>query len=354
MPPDDDVTLVGPTVCGTGTPVPERLRGAVVAIGNFDGVHLGHRRLIELAREAASRDGRLGAGLRDGDYVASVDGRPVAILTFEPHPRSYFRPDRPMFRITPEAEKLRVLARTGADGIFLRPFDSKIAETSARGFVDGLICHELGAAGLVVGPDFHFGRGREGNPDLLASLAAERGMTVVVADIVKRGGGPVSSSRIRALLEAGAVADANALLGYRWFVEGEVRHGEKRGRTLGFPTANVRLPDGNGLGHGIYAVRTEIAPGEVRDGVPSFGRRPTFDDGAPLLETYLFDFAGDLYGRRVATEFVGRIRGEERFDNADALVVRMRMDEAKARHLLASAPAEPPSLLGRLPSRPGR
>jgi riboflavin kinase/FMN adenylyltransferase len=268
--------------------------------------------------------------------AAAETGRPAVVLTFEPHPRAYFTPDAPMFRLTGPAAKEIVFAHLGLDGLIIRRFDGALAATGARAFVLDVLKASLGLSGVVVGHDFHFGRGREGTPAILAELCREAGMSCRIVDPVALGGEtePVSSSAIRAALAAGDVTRANALLGYRWFVLGPVQHGDKRGRQLGFPTANVRLPD-CGLAHGIYAVRVRLGSGQFYDGVASYGRRPTFDDGAPLLETYLFDFSGDLYGQEIAVEFVGYIRGEERFDSADALVARMHIDASAARALLA-------------------
>lgn len=284
----------------------------MAAIGNFDGVHRGHRHLLNMA---------LGSG------------RPGAVVTFEPHPRVFFHPERPLFRLSPEPVKLRILARLGLAGVFLRRFDEALAALTAEGFVD-LLSGELQLSGVVIGHDFHFGRGREGDPARMMELCRARGMECLVAPAVCEGTEPVSSSAIRAALEAGDVSLANRLLGYRWFVRGEIRHGDKRGRVLGYPTANMRLPDDCRLRHGIYAVRAAIG-GRPVDGVASFGRRPTFDNGAPLLETHLFDFAGDLYGQVLDVEFVGWIRGEERFDGVEALVARMDRDSEEARRMLA-------------------
>ncbi|TXN48259.1 bifunctional riboflavin kinase/FAD synthetase [Methylobacterium sp. WL7] len=315
------------TICGVDTPIPPALAGAVAAIGNFDGVHRGHRVLVENVRT-----------------VAREAGRPSAVLTFEPHPRAYFAPDAPMFRLTSLAAKEIVFAHLGLDGLVVRRFDGALAATGARAFVFDFLKGSLGLSGVVVGHDFHFGRNREGTPAILAELCDEAGLGCRIVEPVALAGetDPVSSSAIRAALAGGDVARANALLGYRWFVLGQVRHGDKRGRQLGFPTANVMLPD-CGLAHGIYAVRVRLGPGEIRDGVASYGRRPTFDDGAPLLEVYLFDFAGDLYGREIAVECVGYIRGEERFDSAEALIARMHVDSDAARALLATDTA--PSML---------
>jgi riboflavin kinase/FMN adenylyltransferase len=315
-------------VARDGEAVPEGLRGAVVAIGNFDGVHRGHRALVDAARR-----------------VAGEARRPAAVLTFEPHPRRFFAPDKPLFRLTPEPEKLLLLRRFGLQGAFVRRFDAALAGLSAEDFVGRLLHGDLGASGVVVGHDFHFGRGREGTPARLEALARERGMACTIVAAITTDGEPVSSSAIRRALEAGDVARANALLGYRWFVQGEVRHGAKRGRTLGYPTANLCLPEDCGLRHGIYAVRMALDDGRVVSGVASFGRRPTFDDGAPLLETFLFDFSGDLYGRTVRVELVAWIRGEERFASADALVARMDLDAEEARAHLAG-PGGADSVIG--------
>ncbi|HEV7873636.1 MAG TPA: bifunctional riboflavin kinase/FAD synthetase [Enterovirga sp.] len=318
----------GFTICRSEDAVPEWLRGAVIAIGNFDGMHRGHRRLIELAREEAGQRGAVSA-----------------MLTFDPHPRAFFQPGALLFRLTPEPVKEKVARAFGLDAAFVLRFDAALAATSAEGFVSGLLADKLGASGLVVGDNFHFGRGRQGTPAILAELAVQAGLTCAIVPAVEIDGEVVSSSRIRAALGDGDIATANRLLGYRWFVQGEVVHGDKRGRDLGFPTANVRLDPACGLRHGIYAVRITTAPGEVREGVASFGRRPTFDDGAPVLETFVFDFAGDLYGREVEIEFVAWIRGEERFESAKTLVARMQQDAHEARELLANA-LEPNSLIG--------
>jgi len=298
-------------VCRDGDAVPASLKGAVAAIGNFDGVHRGHRHLIDMALRS---------------------GRPAAVLTFEPHPRSFFQPDRPLFRITPEAVKLEIFARLGLEGAFVRRFDHAFAALTAEDFVS-MLAHELDLSGVVIGHDFRFGRGREGNPELMKELCDRFGLACFVAPAIMEGSEPISSSAIRAALEAGDIADANRLLGYRWFVRAPVRHGDKRGRDLGYPTANMRLSDDCRLRHGIYAVRAAV-DGECIDGVASFGRRPTFDNGAPLLETHLFDFKGDLYDRTLDVEFIGWIRGEERFESIDALIAQMDRDSEEAKRML--------------------
>ncbi|GEP08296.1 bifunctional riboflavin kinase/FAD synthetase [Methylobacterium gnaphalii] len=305
---------------GEGAP-PAELAGAVAALGNFDGVHRGHRVLLDAACEEARK---------------ARPPRPAVALTFEPHPRAYFAPDQPMFRLTGPAAKEIAFAHYGLDGLIEQRFDASLASLSPAEFVESLLKRRLGLSGVVIGHDFHFGRGRSGTPAILTDLCAGADLAcrIVPAVSLKPGQQPISSSGIRAALGAGAVTEANALLGYRWFVLGEVRHGEKRGRDLGFPTANLAL-DSCGLAHGIYAVRMRLADGSLRNGVASYGRRPTFDNGAPLLETYLFDFSGDLYGQTVGVEFIGFIRGEERFTSAEALVARMHVDAAEARAILA-------------------
>jgi riboflavin kinase/FMN adenylyltransferase len=299
-------------VCRDGETVPEGLKGAVAAIGNFDGVHRGHRHLLDMALRS---------------------GRPAAALTFEPHPRSFLQPDKPLFRLTPEPVKLEIFSRVGLAGAFVRRFDQALAALNAGDFVS-LLARELELSGVVIGHDFHFGKGREGNPERMGELCRERGLDCLVAPALIDGSEPVSSSAIRAALEAGDIATANRLLGYRWFVRAEVRHGDKRGRELGYPTANMRLSDDCRLRHGIYAVRASVN-GRPVDGVASFGRRPTFDNGAPLLETHLFDFKGDLYGKALDVEFIGWIRGEERFDWIEALIAQMDRDSLEAKRMLA-------------------
>lgn len=323
MPTDQPLPPVSSSfvVCRDGEPVPASLKGSVAAIGNFDGVHRGHLYLLEMARRS---------------------GRPAAALTFEPHPRSFFQPDKPLFRLTPESVKLEIFARLGLAGAFVRRFDHALAALNAEQFV-GLLANELELSGVVIGHDFHFGRGREGNPERMSELCGKMGLDCFIAPAVVEGSEPVSSSAIRAALESGDIATANTLLGYRWFVRAEVRHGDKRGRELGYPTANMRLPDDCRLRHGIYAVRASVN-GKLIDGVASFGRRPTFDNGAPLLETHLFDFKGDLYGQVLAVEFIGWIRGEEKFDGIDALIAQMNRDSEEARRMLAED--RTPSMIG--------
>lgn len=311
-----------------GLDMPPALAGAIAAIGNFDGLHRGHRAVIARA-EALGRE-----------LIC-----PVVLLTFEPHPRSFFRPDISLFRLTPEPMKLAVAKALGLDGAIVLPFDGELAATSAAAFVRHVLAVRLGLRGVVVGHDFHFGRGREGSPAFIAREGAQAGLVVDVIAPLVEGDAPVSSSAIRTALAEGDVETAARLIGSRWVVRGTVQHGDKRGRTLGFPTANIRLSPDCGLRHGIYAVRLAV-DGVVHDAVASFGRRPTFDDGAPLLEVFVFDFSGSLYDRQVDVEFCAWIRGEEKFDGIEPLIARMNLDSTEARRALARGPDTPaPSLL---------
>jgi riboflavin kinase/FMN adenylyltransferase len=292
------------------------LRTAVLAIGNFDGVHRGHRSVIEMAMRRAR-----------------AAGKPSAVLTLEPHPRSYFRADEKLFRLSDERQKLRLLAATGLDGAVVLSFNAALAGLPAEEFVRRILVERLAVSGVAIGFDFHFGQGRGGSPSFLKEAGARFGFPVDIAPPLEDEGRPVSSGTIRTALEAGRVVEAAELLGYPWFVSGEVLHGEKRGRELGFPTANLKLDPACGLKHGIYAVRVGI--GEARyDGVASFGRRPTFDNGAPLLEVFLFDFDGDLYGKTLDVALIGWIRPEEKFSSIETLVAQMNVDSARARDAL--------------------
>jgi riboflavin kinase / FMN adenylyltransferase len=295
----------------------DALRGAVVAIGNFDGVHRGHRAVI-------------GAALQK----ARALGRPAAALTFEPHPRAFFNPGEPLFRLTDEAVKLRLLASTGLDGAIVLTFDAALAGLSAENFVERILVERFAVSGAVIGFNFHFGMNRAGSPDFLKAQGKKYGFAVDVVPRFEDQGRPVSSGPIRDALAAGQLDQAAEFLGYPWFVSGEVIHGDKRGRELGFPTANLKLDAACGLRHGIYAVR--VAAGERRySGVASFGRRPMFDTGAVLLEVFLFDFAGDLYGQNIDVAFIDWIREERMFDSAGALIQQMQDDSRIAHEVLA-------------------
>jgi len=292
------------------------LAGAVVAIGNFDGVHRGHRAVI-------------GAAL----MRAGALGRKAAALTFTPHPRLFLRPQDTLFELSDERNKLRLLRATGLDGAVVMRFDAALAATSAEDFIVKILKGALGIGGAAIGFDFHFGKNRVGSPSFLAEQGARLGFAVDVVPPLEDEGRPVSSGAVRSALAAGRVVEAAELLGAPWFASGEVIHGDKRGRELGFPTANLKLRPSCGLKHGIYAVRVEVA-GKRHDGVASFGRRPMFDDGAPLLEVFLFDFNGNLYGQTVDVAFIGWIRHEQKFDSIEVLKRHMTSDAAQARDAL--------------------
>ena len=304
---------------------PPGLEGAVVAIGNFDGLHRGHAGVIARAKGLAERL-----------------GRSCALLTFEPHPADFFAGKRVIFRLTPPEAKEAILHRMGLDGMIVLTFDAALAGLSAEDFVRDVLVRRLGVAGVVAGYDFHFGAKRAGTPDFLKEAGARYGLTVDIVDKITwdQSGSleAVSSTAIREALQAGDVRRARELLGHPFLIEGEIVGGAKRGRELGFPTANIVAEPSCRLRHAIYAV-TITVEGLTYGGVASFGRRPTFDDGAPLLEVYIFDFDGDLYGKLAEVAFVDFIRGEEKFDNAEALVAQMHKDAARARELLRSSAA---------------
>ena len=304
----------------TKEPLPEHLRGGVIAIGNFDGVHRGHRSVLERALA-----------------IARTRGVPALVLTFEPHPRTVFRPDQPVFRLTPAPLKARILEGMGFSAVVEYPFNRQFSQMSAGDFVRQVLLEWLHAGHIVTGFDFHFGKGREGGPAFLMAAGEDDGFGVTLVDAFRDENAEViSSSRIRDLLAAGAVTEAAGLLGYRYTVEAEVIGGKRLGRTLGFPTANMQLPPEVELRNGIYAVRFRRADGTLFDGVASFGRRPTVDsNGAPLLETFVFDFSGDLYGETCTVTFFEHLRDELKFDGLEALVVQMKRDEEEARALLS-------------------
>jgi riboflavin kinase / FMN adenylyltransferase len=295
------------------------LHGAVVAMGNFDGVHRGHRAVIAVAQQRAE-----------------ALGRPAAVLTFEPHPRSFFLPGEPLFRLTDESAKLRLLASTGLDGAIVLTFNAALAGLTAEEFVSRILVGRFGIGGAVIGFNFHFGKNRGGSPDFLAAEGRKNGFAVDIVPPFMLDGRPVSSGPIRAALASGKPEEAATLLGFPWFISGEVIHGDKRGRELGFPTANLGLDPACALRHGVYAVRVNV-DNRLYDGVANFGRRPMFDSGAVLLEVFLFDFAGDLYGKRIDVAFIAWIRDEEKFGSLDELVQAIDADSRKAREALSRA-----------------
>ncbi|WP_371747295.1 bifunctional riboflavin kinase/FAD synthetase [Acuticoccus sp. I52.16.1] len=290
--------------------LPPHLADGVVAIGNFDGVHRGHQAVLSAALSG---------------------GRPTVGLTFEPHPREFFS-NAPIFRLTPPQEKARVMAALGLDGMVVVPFDADLARHSAEDFVAEVLVERLRAREVVVGYDFKFGAKRRGDGALLIREGARHGFATRIIEPCSDGG-VISSTRIREHLTLGDVTAAAHLLGRRYTVVAKVRHGEKRGREMGYPTANQALEPANALRHGIYAVRLEI-DGVWRGGVASFGRRPTFDNGAPLLESFVFDYSGDLYGRPLRVAFERYLRPEIAFSGMDALVAQMDRDSDDARNAL--------------------
>ncbi len=296
------------------------LRGAVLAMGNFDGVHRGHQAVIGIARKRAEEF-----------------DRPAGVLTFEPHPRDFFHPGEPLFRLTDERTKLRLLAGTGLHGAVVLTFNAALAATTAEDFVARILVERFAVRGVIVGFNFHFGKDRTGSPEFLIEQGRKHGFAVDIVSPFALDGRPVSSGPIRDALIAGRVTDAAVLLGFPWFVSGKVIHGDKRGRELGFPTANLALDPTCGLRHGVYAVRVGV-DGRRYDGVANFGRRPMFDSGIVLLEVFLFDFSGDLYGRDVDVAFIDWIREEKVFGSVDELIRNMDDDAARARAALASAP----------------
>ena len=303
---------------------PPGLEGAVYAIGNFDGMHLGHQAVIERAVA-----------------LARSRAAPSALLTFEPHPADYFAQRPVVFRLTPPKIKASLCARLGLSGIVFMTFDASLAEMSPDEFVAKVLVARLGVAALVVGWDFHFGKGRAGSAASLAEAGSRYGFAVEIVAKVEDGAGEtarvVSSTAIRRALERGDVSAAARGLGRNYSVSGQVISGQRLGRTLGVPTANIALEPTNRLAHGVYAVAARVE-GRVFPGVASFGVRPTFDDGPPLLEVHLFDFDGDLYGREMEVEFVERIRGEHKFDSIPSLVAEMERDKERARAILAVRP----------------
>ena len=298
--------------------LPPAYRGGVVAIGNFDGVHRGHQAV-------------LCAAVR----LANERKVPAIVLTFEPHPRTFFRPENPVFRLTNADTKSALLQSIGFDCVVEQPFDGTLSSTPAAEFVGELLVNALGVSAVVTGYDFHFGKGREGNLDFLKKAGRDLGFEANIVEAYSdEGGSIVSSSRIRECLAAGNITEANALLGYSYRVSGEIIKGKQLGRTLGYPTANIALPEETDLAHGIYAVRARLEDGSMHSGVASYGRRPTFDNGQELLETFIFDFSSDLYGQPMTVFLESRLRGEEKFDDVEALVQQMDRDSEEARAFL--------------------
>ena len=298
--------------------VPASLRGAYVAIGNFDGFHRGHQSVFDQLKHRAAQA-----------------GVPAVVLTFEPHPRDVFAPNPFMYRLTDGNAKARLAEAIGLDGIVVLNFDRAFSQIEAEDFVSQFLVGALGVTGVIVGSDFHFGRQRRGTPAFLAAAGQTQGFAVDVLDLLDEGSEVISSSRIRAALSEGDVAAANRLLGYHWFMQGCVVKGDQRGRELGYPTANTVTHDNFQLAQGVYAVRARLGE-RVFDGVAAYGK-PMFNNQRPPFETHLFDFSEDIYGQTIVVCLVDHIRGQEVFSGLDELITAMNRDSNKARKILAEA-----------------
>ena len=301
-----------------GSAVPERLRGGIVALGNFDGFHKGHQAVVGRAVERAR-----------------AEGRPVLVATFDPHPVRYFRPESPPFRLTTLDQRQRLFGAAGADAMLVFGFDQALASRTAEEFVSERLLGLIGAAGVVTGEDFTFGKGRGGNVEVLKRLGETHGFSVDAVAPVLADGEPVSSSLIREALQAGDCESAAALLTRPFAIEAIVEHGDKRGRTIGYPTANLSLGNYLRPRFGIYAVRGRLPDGRVLEGAANLGVRPTFEPPKELLEPYFFDFSEELYGQTIEVELISFIRPEARFDRIEALKAQMDEDCAEARRRLA-------------------
>jgi riboflavin kinase / FMN adenylyltransferase len=322
-----------------GDMIAQQHTGAVVAIGNFDGMHRGHQELLSVARAQAQRSGKA-----------------WGLLTLEPHPRSYFKPHEPVFRLTPRALKVRLAKALGADFMLCLDFNEAMAACLADDFIKRFLVEQLDISHVVTGYDFHFGKGRKGTSDTLRSTGAAHGFGVSVVDQVTDDGdgrAPFSSSSIRSALRRGHVKEAARELGYHWIVMGEVVHGDKRGRTIGFPTANIVLDPGAEPFRGIYALNVcDAANTAVRwTGAGYFGDRPTFNTNRTFLEVYLLDQDIDLYGRTMMVSFIDLIRGDKTFRSVDELVAQMRDDCTEARRIVGAVKQDDPCtefLIGKL------
>ncbi|MEY3876657.1 MAG: hypothetical protein RLZZ191_340 [Pseudomonadota bacterium] len=298
---------------------PDALRGGVVALGNFDGFHLGHQAVA-------------GAAIQQ----AKAAGKPAIIATFDPHPVRFFAPESPWFRLTTLDQRQRLFEKAGADAMLVFDFDAELAATSAEDFIVSLLMDRLGISAVVTGEDFTFGHKRGGNIDVMRDLGAAHGLTSTAMGPVVDDGGVISSSRIRNALKDGDCATATALLTRPFTVEGIVQHGDKNGRLLGFPTANIDMGHYLRPRYGIYAVKGRLPDGRVLNGAANLGIRPTFDPPKELLEPHFFDFAEDLYGQNIEIEFHAFIRGEAKFDSLDALMAQMAQDCDEARRILGA------------------
>jgi riboflavin kinase/FMN adenylyltransferase len=298
--------------------IPEKLRGSILALGNFDGFHLGHQAVVSRAVARAFHE-----------------RRPVIVATFDPHPVRYFKPDVPPFRLTTLEQRQELFAHAGADAMLVFEFGAELASMDAEEFVAEVLGRQIGVAGVITGDDFSFGKGRRGDAALLAKIGAEHGIGAEAVAQVELDGERISSGRIREALVEGDTGTATRMLSRDYAIEGVVQRGDRRGRELGYPTANLALGDYQRPKYGIYAVRVTLEDGSEHPGVASLGVRPTFDPPEELLEAHLFGFDGDLYGRKIEVALHAFIREERKFEGVEALIAEMRNDEAAARRLLA-------------------
>lgn len=306
----------------SGAPMPPHLRGSIMALGNFDGFHLGHQAVVGRAVERAR-----------------AQGRPVIVATFDPHPMRLFRPDTPWFRLTSLDQRQALFARAGADAMLVFAFTPELAHLDPQQFVR-LLVEDMGVAGAVTGQDFTFGRGRSGSVETLASLGAALGMATEAIAAVADGsqGEIVSSTRIRQALQAGDCATATRLLTRPFTIQGVVQHGDKLGRTIGFPTANIDLGHFLRPAYGIYAVRGLLPDGRVLDGAANLGVRPSFDPPKELLEPHFFDFAESLYDQCIEVQLIDYLRPEAKYEGLEALTAQIAKDCDAARQILARTP----------------
>lgn len=298
-------------------PIPDALRGAVIALGNFDGFHLGHQAVVGAAVEQAR-----------------ARGGPAIVATFDPHPVRHFAPDAPPFRLTTLDQRERLFGAAGADAMLVLEFGPALAGMTADEFINDLLVAQLGISGVVTGEDFVFGKGRSGNGTVLAAAATTQGFTYTRVAPVLADGEVVSSSRIREALKSGDCAAATRLLTRPFAIEGAVQHGDKVGRTLGFPTANLNMGSYLRPRYGIYAVTGTLPDGRILKGAANIGIRPSFDPPKELLEPHFFDFAEDIYGQTISVAFHAFLRGEAKFDSMDALMAQMQADCDAARVVL--------------------
>ena len=305
-------------------PVPEHLRNAVVALGNFDGFHRGHQAVVARARG-----------------IAHAEGRPLIVATFSPHPSRIFHPDAPFFRLTTLDQRERLFAAAGADAMLVFHFNRALAEVSADDFVKDWLIDRIGAAVVVTGQDFTYGKGRTGSVDLLQQRGPELGLRAESVGPVSDAEGPISSSRIREALQNGDCETATRLLTRPFAIEGEVQHGDKLGRSIGYPTANIPFDRYQRPAFGIYAVRGHLPDGRIVGGAANLGIRPTFDPPKELFEPHFFDFSGDLYGQTIEVDLVHYIRPEAKFDTLEGLIAQIEADCAEAKRVLAATPANP-------------